>query len=125
MDGQQTFQPAQGFQAQAPGGFGLQMPQIGFQGLQQPAFQAQPLQFQAPQLGFDQQQSAGYQPGSEPTTFTIGIPGGFQFAADPSQVQAYTPGGAVSPYREPTAGLRTRDAGLATKKPKKKSCLCC
>lgn len=117
MQEQQTFQPAQGFQT--TGGFGLQMPQIGFQGLQQPGFQS----LAAPQFG---QQAA------EPTTFTIGIPGGFQFVSDPSQVAAYNGGasGATSPYagganRETTATLRTRDAGLATKKPKKKTCLCC
>lgn len=116
------FQPAQGYQT--AGGFGLQMPQIGFQGLAQPSFQGQP-------LGGNGQQAFG-QPAAEPTTFTIGIPGGFQFAPDAAHSPTYNlASGNNSPFagganRESTQTLRTRDAGLAaTKKPKKKACFCC
>lgn len=125
MDQNAQFQPA--------GGFGLQMPQIGFQGLgAQPTLmqpQLQPMQPLGLQGGLGEQPLM-MQPSAEPTTFTIGIPGGFQFVSDPSTQPAYAASGVVSPYsgganREMTGTLRTRDAGLVTKKQQKKSCLCC
>jgi len=106
---QTSFQPA------ATGsGFGLQM---------------QPLAFQAPpQQNYFQ--SVYDAPTADASTFTIGLPGGFQFAADgslPPAATAATNYGAQNNYAfydTGASGIKTRDAALGKKKSAKK-CWCC
>mmetsp|Transcript_7231 Transcript_7231/g.17528 ORF Transcript_7231/g.17528 Transcript_7231/m.17528 type:complete len:96 (+) Transcript_7231:103-390(+) len=76
-------------------GFGLQMPQIGFQPMFQPQFA--PMQAEVPQLGFQ--------------------PMNFAFYAEPAAA-------AATPGAESSYSYLTRDAELTKKKSASKWCAC-